>query len=278
MRGSARYKCALKLNRKLDELAAAAVPPLNSWPVGGWVVRSTPGLAMKRANSVYPRRHRGVGIGEDLRLCERHYRDLGLPTRFQLGPASEPPGLEAFLLESGYRAHTPVGVRTCPLPEPGGAGRSTAPAIEVTSSPTSGWWSAALAAGAVAASQRHLTAALLGRVARSMVFVRMRADGMDAGVARGVLDGRWVGIFDLATVPALRGQGVGRAVLDALMRRARKEGAAHAYLQVEEDNAAASRLYDRAGFDEPAYPYRYLTKDQGSRPKRSMPRGGRLQL
>ena len=57
---------------------------------------------------------------------------------------------------------------------------------------------------------------------------------------------------DLFTVEAARGQGVGRALIEAVCDRARAAGAGRVYWQTHETNATAMRLYDsvaeRSGF------------------------------
>ena len=49
---------------------------------------------------------------------------------------------------------------------------------------------------------------------------------------------------DLFTLPECRGQGVGRALIEAVYDRARAAGAARVYWQTHETNATAMRLYD----------------------------------
>jgi GNAT superfamily N-acetyltransferase len=49
---------------------------------------------------------------------------------------------------------------------------------------------------------------------------------------------------DLFTSEACRGQGVGRALIQAVYERARSAGAARVYWQTHETNATAMRLYD----------------------------------
>jgi GNAT superfamily N-acetyltransferase len=50
---------------------------------------------------------------------------------------------------------------------------------------------------------------------------------------------------DLFTDAALRGQGVGRALIAAVAERARVGGASRVYWMTHESNAAAMRLYDQ---------------------------------
>ena len=49
-------------------------------------------------------------------------------------------------------------------------------------------------------------------------------------------------------MPALRGQGIGRALLREAMDVARAEGAAHIELGTSEDDEAARALYESEGF------------------------------
>lgn len=50
---------------------------------------------------------------------------------------------------------------------------------------------------------------------------------------------------DLFTAPALRGGGVGRALIEAVYERAHADGVPRVYWQTHETNATAMRLYDR---------------------------------
>jgi ribosomal protein S18 acetylase RimI-like enzyme len=53
---------------------------------------------------------------------------------------------------------------------------------------------------------------------------------------------------ELYVVPDLRGNGLGRALLEAAMQTARAEGAEQMELGTSEDDVAARRLYESAGF------------------------------
>jgi ribosomal protein S18 acetylase RimI-like enzyme len=53
---------------------------------------------------------------------------------------------------------------------------------------------------------------------------------------------------ELYVVPSLRGQGIGRALLEAAMDTARAEGATHMELGTSETDTAARALYEKSGF------------------------------
>jgi ribosomal protein S18 acetylase RimI-like enzyme len=64
-------------------------------------------------------------------------------------------------------------------------------------------------------------------------------------VYTGALDAH---LEELYVVPERRGHGLGRALLEAAMDHARERGAAHIDLGTSEDDVAARRLYESAGF------------------------------
>jgi ribosomal protein S18 acetylase RimI-like enzyme len=53
---------------------------------------------------------------------------------------------------------------------------------------------------------------------------------------------------ELYVVPERRGEGLGRALLEAAMAYSRERGAAHIDLGTSEDDVAARALYESAGF------------------------------
>ena len=79
-------------------------------------------------------------------------------------------------------------------------------------------------------------------------------DGEPVGMAFGVAERGWCGVYGMSTVPGMRRRGIAQTVLRALAR-----DAPNLYLQVERDNAAARALYDNVGFTH-AYGYHYRVK------------------
>ncbi|WP_207555770.1 ribosomal protein S18-alanine N-acetyltransferase [Intrasporangium flavum] len=89
---------------------------------------------------------------------------------------------------------------------------------------------------------------LAARPRREYVLAR-DADGAVAGYAGLDLAGDTADVMTVATAPTHQGRGVGRVLLDELLRRARAHGVEAVLLEVRADNDAARRLYDRAGFE-----------------------------
>jgi Acetyltransferases len=63
-----------------------------------------------------------------------------------------------------------------------------------------------------------------------------------------------VNVHDLIVSAGFRRQGVGRALLDFIARKAKREGCCKVTLEVRRDNAGALELYRSAGFTTGAHP------------------------
>jgi GNAT superfamily N-acetyltransferase len=214
----------IELIGSLEDVAARAVPASCVRDIDGWVARRSPGLSVKRANSVLPRRHGPAdGMEAKLAACERFYEERGLLVRFQISPASQPHALDELLIDRGYTPGSPTAVQTCGLERLDQADDAPGPTAEIASAPTAGWWRTWQAGAGIEPSRLPAVAALFDRLGRAAAF---------------------------ATV---------RAALAALAGWARRHGATRGYLQVELDNRPALGLYRGAGFGE-AYRYVYITR------------------
>ncbi len=88
-------------------------------------------------------------------------------------------------------------------------------------------------------------------------YAGVRRDGeIVAGAYGAVFDG-WLCLEAVATDPAWRGRGLAGDVALALMAWGAAQGARATGLQVQADNAAGLRLYQRLGFDRELYRYHY---------------------
>ena len=71
-------------------------------------------------------------------------------------------------------------------------------------------------------------------------------------------------ILSIAVASARRGQGLARQLLDINLRRLAALGARSVFLEVEEGNISARRLYRRAGFQEVGRRERYYAPERGA--------------
>lgn len=62
-----------------------------------------------------------------------------------------------------------------------------------------------------------------------------------------------INIHDLAVLPDLRGQGIGRQLLEAVECKARARGCCKLTLETQENNRRARRIYQAAGFAQAVY-------------------------
>lgn len=244
----------------LEAVAAAGWRAAETGNVGGWLLRASGGFT-SRANSVLPLRAPGMPLEDALAAVTDWYRERGLPLRLQL-PTEARRLLDADLGERGWPASEDVDVLTARLDlvaevEP------SAP-VEVADTPDEAWLA------------RYRDGAALGSAAGRELLVRhdrvafaaVRADGETVAVGRGVVDtasgaapGPWLGVSCVEVDPARRRTGLATAVMAALWRWGRANGATRSYLQVASSNAPAQALYEGLGYRRHhAYRYRYLPR------------------
>jgi ribosomal-protein-alanine N-acetyltransferase len=89
--------------------------------------------------------------------------------------------------------------------------------------------------------------------------------GDETGFALGRVIAGEAELLTLAVHPAARRRGLGRRWLDAFEAAARSRAAADAFLEVAADNAAALRLYQRAGYTVAGRRKAYYTPPAGPR-------------
>ena len=87
------------------------------------------------------------------------------------------------------------------------------------------------------------TLVMLAVAGEEVVGVAICFEGFSTFSARSLLN-----IHDLAVLPAWRGKGVGRALLEAVEERAGRRGCCKLTLEVTDANPRARQLYQRVGF------------------------------
>jgi GNAT superfamily N-acetyltransferase len=242
--------------RSLQERAARALPAEHVEYVGDWWLRRSASSSWWRG-TVLP--HGDTDRDELLRrieAAERFYARFGTAARFQVCPGACADELDATLSERGYRRSGPMSLRAAPVAAIQALAGAVGSGIRLTEAPTDEWldvWSAGQGRGSDPQAERDM----LDRVPRPSAYASVVHESAVVAVGRAVADSAWVGVFNMATLPAARGRGAAHEVLAALADWAAARDAVGMYLQVERDNAPALRLYERAGFAElRSYHYR----------------------
>jgi GNAT superfamily N-acetyltransferase len=242
----------------IEEAAFRAWPAEEVVELSGWRLRFTHGVT-RRANSVWPNAYRdSTPLEERLGAVEAFAAARGIAPSFQLTSVARPAELDAVLAARGYAVDAPVVVKTlelAALPP-----LESAPGFEafVAPRPDDEWLSMPVGRGRYA-KVRNVFAGILERLGDRAGYARVRSGGTCIAAGLGVLDGPWLGVFAMLTVPEARRRGAGKAVLRTLTAWGSARGAQRAYLQVERDNEPARALYAACSFT-PAYEYHYRTK------------------
>jgi N-acetylglutamate synthase len=230
--------------RRLEELALNASGAFQSLVYDGWLLGYRPGPT-KRLRCVNAFYSTSLPLAEKVDYCVRFYQSVRLPAIFRMLPFSQPPELDAYLESLGWNMFERTLVLRTDVPT-----ASQVPvvrdSVEIIDVPR---W-------------EEVTAGLLDRVGDPILaaveraksyplphagaIIRHQREVVACGLVK--LEGAHAGLFAVNTAPTHRRQGLGRAIVGALLAEALRQGSRVAYLQVTADNEAALALYRPFGF------------------------------
>jgi GNAT superfamily N-acetyltransferase len=232
----------------LERVALRACPAAEEHWLGRWLLRFGGGYT-KRANSAYV-----MGVELELDLDERieaaaaMMREQDLPLIVRESSLTVDPRIGAALRERGFRRIDETMVMTAPLP---GSTDSEPEQIDLDT-----WLELYQRFEGGTRGSTAQYRALLSRIEPPACYGAIRAGGELVAIGQAVADGEWIGLYAIATDPARRRQGHGRALVNHLLGWSRRHGATRSYLQVIAANEPAVRLYAQLGYAE-AYRYWY---------------------
>ena len=245
------------LSRVEDAGLNASAPPQQRW-VDGWLLRYGPGKA-RRSRCVQAVASGRLSNAARLALCEAVYAEVGLPLFVRITPFSQPPGLGDWLLGQGLHRidesrvmvtttlpqalATPAGLRLVPA----NAAHYAQVIADLRGSP-------------VAQREGHAQRLASSPVPYSGWLLERTDDGEVLACAQTAAEADMVGLYDVFTAPAARGQGLAGWLCARLLAQAAAAGARVAYLQVDAANAPALQTYRRLGFVD-VFGYHYVARD-----------------
>jgi len=225
----------------MQRICWAGWPARDSALLGDWALRAHGGIT-GRANSAMAVGDPGLPVPDALRAVESWYAERLLPPLLQL-PLADPANL--VMADQGWpRLHVTV-VQVAPIPAVlVGIDRQDDLRAMVERVPSSDWRSLMhdLDTGDPEAHVAILTGP--DRVG----FATLYRGDQPVGIGRVSVEGEWAGVTSVDVAPAARRQGIGSAVMAALLGWAEEQGASSTYLQVRAANPAALKLYDALGY------------------------------
>jgi N-acetylglutamate synthase len=237
--------------RRLEELAFAGWPALESRDVAGWRLRFADGYT-KRANSINALGPDAEIDGKTLDDLEAAYRERRQRPVWRLTPLA-PPAMADLL---AGRSHRPIErslLQVCPLDR----AFAPSPEVSVQPAPSAAWLEAFCTYSPVQPEHRDTMRRMLASIANPAGFALVEEAGQPMAMAIGAVKGDHMGLFDVLVMPHARRRGLARKVTESLYAWARTHGARFAYLQVVATNEAAMPLYAAQGF-RTVYDYEYF--------------------
>ena len=242
--------------RRIEELSLNSSAPPGQLLYDGWVLRLLRGKA-KRARSVNAVYESKLPLQDKIAYCERLYRAAGVPPLFRITPFSIPSNLDGELEHRGYPRFDGTAV------EAGSIDPARLPAGSAEPMELRPWIDAVADLRRSPPEHRAAQFARLDGMPLAKRAVAVRAQGRVVATGRAIIEDDCVVIFDILTDARAQRRGHARAVVATLLRAAWELGARHAYLQVQEDNEPARRLYRQFGFEE-RYVYWYRGREQAA--------------
>ncbi len=241
--------------QNIEELSLNAWPSLQTVFYDGWILRFAQGYT-RRSNSINPIYPSRIDPAQKIAFCELLYRQNHLPVIFKLAGQDESRQLDTFLRDEGYQDEAYTSVQVADL---GDFKTGEIGAIEINAELDPKWEEVFSRIHLLENNQRKIHQRMLLSIIPTKAFVSIRKRGQIIGCGLGVLQGTYLGIFDIVIDHEQRGQGYGEALMRGLMAWGKSGGAHSAYLQVMLDNSPALSLYQKLGYHE-AYQYWYRVK------------------
>jgi GNAT superfamily N-acetyltransferase len=238
---------------ELELLASHCWPAREIVDYKGWIIHWNDGVTW-RANSVLPNKWESkIGVEEVIDYVIDLYKEKDTLPAFKISPASQPKELDEILEGKGFQQRMVTHVQTASIDDISCLDpRLPVDLFKVTDESLD---------TLMYRSEREKIAIevrreIIHHIAGDKKIARVMMHGNIAGIGLGVVEGDWLGIFSIRTLPEFQRRGVAWSLNCALAMWGEDLGAQRVFLQVESDNHPALALYESMGF-ETMYTYWY---------------------
>ncbi len=240
---------------RFEEISNNAWPALQTMQYDGWILRFANGVT-KRSNCVNPLYPSTLNIDQKIDYCENLFRQKQIPPTFKITSDSEPHDIDQHLEKRGYCIHCHISFQVMEL----SAFSSTREEnVQLDNALDEKWIDEFIRMNGFNQARKPTYLRIMEQIMTLKCLVSIKEKEKTIGVGLGVLENRYLGLFDLVVDPDFRNQGLGARLVNSLLNWGISQGADTAYLQVLTDNLPAISLYHKLGFRQ-RYRYWYRMK------------------
>ncbi|NMO97694.1 GNAT family N-acetyltransferase [Paenibacillus lemnae] len=241
--------------KNIEEMTLNAWPSLQTMVLDGWLLRFANGYT-KRANSIQPIYTGTENFNRKIDLCEEMYAEKGLRTIFKITPYTFPISLDEQLEKRNYEVIEPSSVLVKKLTN---LEKPAIHSISISEEVTSEWLDTYCKFSNLDNEKAYIHKAIINNIITRKVFVILYIEGLPAACGLGVVNGDYVGLYDIVTSEHHRRKGYGKQMILHILQWAQRQGISNGYLQVVKNNMTAIKLYKSLGYSE-IYDYWYRVK------------------
>jgi len=236
-------------------LDAVAPPSMEALP--DWLLPFDSGT-VGRATSAVPLRHQALDP-EIIPWIESRYAARGLQAQFRIAEVDGLKEVTKRLRQLGYSAHKPTLTMSSKLADWPLHPMNWEP--QLSGNPTASWQVVYMAAEFDVIDGANRVRALSRSTCATYAWIEDAQKPIAAATA--AISHGWLSLHGLRTRARAQNLGCASALINCLRNYAKTQGIQNCFLQVEEENAPAIRLYNRLGF-ETAWRYHYWRKSINS--------------
>lgn len=242
--------------RKIEEISMNCWPALQTLHYDGWVIRFADGLT-KRSNSVNPLYNSQIDVNEKINYCEHLFKKLNISPSFKITEVAQPDNIDDILNSKGFVHEFDISVQIMDLKNSDIRTDQNSYIVEFSDD---NWIDNYIRMNQMDIKYKSTLKRIIDQIILPKCLLTYNSHGKPIGCGLGVIDNKYVGLFDIVIDQSHRYQGFGLPMVNNILGWARDNGTNFAYLQVLTDNYAANNLYKKIGFKE-VYRYWYRTKN-----------------
>ncbi len=230
--------------------------------MNGWILRLSNGH-FNRTNSVFPIRYFRSDIDKDIIQVEHIYQKKNLNVAFQIPMHSKPINLDEKLDSLDYEAKSHIMVMTRNIKHVSPINLTQQDKYSVKSSDFNNQWFDKFNtfSNETPTQKAHIREVINRLIIPERFFFHIKNDNSIVGVALGVKEREYLGIYLVAVDSKLRRKGIGVSLMSYIINWAMINRIKTLYLQVYKENKSALHFYEKLDFHS-IFNYHYREKKE----------------